>query len=312
MILAIPLVIVAMYFATTGAAYVSGMTAKAHVGFLGQLFNLTTLPAQVLIRAGVALAKWITHQLEPAYLTAESHIAGFIARTHLTLGWNASFSHRNAVALHNTASWADTELRAEITAQAVAQAETFAKTKGRSLAPSPTLARATAKQNAVAFRHALDNAFPGELVKTYPEVNWTSRKWRAFLGVLPAVGGIALPFPRVIPRTIPIPKQGKINSQTNRRLKRIEKILGISGLAGLITATFGREITRFLRCPNTRGIAKSWCGADLNALLGLLIGVAEIEAGFSLVDFADTLIAAQNDVVNVILSGISEFDGVTV
>lgn len=289
-LIAVPLAILVLYMATAGSAYISAMTAKAHVSWLGQVFNIVTAPAQLLIKVTVQLAKYIAAELEPSFLMAEGKMAGWLSGIGQTFGWNASHAHRNSAAMWNTANWANIKLRAEILNEAghltKSQTTTIIKTK------TPTLParRVSAKDNAVAFRSSFDAAFPGQLVKDYPKVDWGTKKWRAWLGVLPAAGSIAIPFPRVIPRPTTIPKaQKKINDSTGKRLKRLEKILGITGLAGLITATFGGEITRFLRCGNTRGIAKAWCGANLKALLGLLGGLVAVVGTFSLIDFAKFL-----------------------
>lgn len=100
-------------------------------------------------------------------------------------------------------------------------------------------------------------------------------------------GSITLPNPWLFPRF----KDWyhdilKWRLHVNLRLSRLEKLLGITGLAALITATFGAEITRFLRCKNTRGVAKSWCAADLKGLLWLIAGALAVADSFSLIGFA--------------------------
>ena len=73
-----------------------------------------------------------------------------------------------------------------------------------------------------------------------------AREWRKWMGVVPAVGTVVLPFPRIIPKVGPISKpQAKINKSDSKRLSRLEKLLGITGLSALIGATFGKEIERF-------------------------------------------------------------------
>lgn len=126
------------------------------------------------------------------------------------------------------------------------------------------------------------------------------------------IGATAIPSPWAIPRFRDWAHDlSRWRELTNRRVGRLEKILGIGGLAALITATFGAEITRFLRCKNTRGIAKSWCGADLSGLLGLLAGIVAITEGVSLLDFAEAMVAVEDLVVQGILDGLSEFQGVS-
>lgn len=75
---------------------------------------------------------------------------------------------------------------------------------------------------------------------------------------------------------------------------------GISTLIGL------------LNCKNVRQTQGPFCALnDISGLLGLIAGLIALEDGFSLVDFGETLLAAQTEVVNEILPFISEFKGVT-
>lgn len=311
-LLPIGLGLLVLYFATVGSAQISAMTGKAHVGFLSQVVSAFFLPEKLLIQAATRLAKYIATSLEPAYEYSAKIMARFISGLGQSIDWNSAHAHRNSSAVYNVAWWAKNRLAVEIEHNAIAKSKGQTTTIIRTTAPTIPARRVAAKDNAVAFRSSFDSAFPGQLVKDYPKVNWGPKKWRAWLGVLPAAGSVTLPFPRVIPRDVPIPKkQAKTNSDTNKRLKRLEKILGITGLSALIGVTFGKEIERFLKCGNTRGIAKSWCGANLSALLGLLATAVAIEEGVSLVDFANAMLKVEAAVVNGILDGITEFEGIS-
>lgn len=287
MLIAIPIIVIVLWLSAAGAASISAMTGKAHVSWLGEIFNIGTAPLQILVKAATRLAEHIASALAPAYAAASTHFAGWLAALGQYIGWNAIHAHRNSSATYNTATWANTRLRSEILNDTLAKSKGQTTTIIRTTAPSVPARRIAAKDSAVQFRSSFDSAFPGQLVKDYPKVDWGPKKWRAWLGVLPAAGSISVPFPRVIPRPQAIPKaQKKVNDSTAKRLKRLEKILGITGLAGLIGATLGKEVERFLRCPNTKGIAKAWCGANLNSLLGLLGGLVALEATFDLEAFA--------------------------
>lgn len=307
----IPIALVVLYFATSGQALTASQNAKTNTGFWAQVLHYAQLPFALPVKYATELAKYIAAALWPAFKYAAPRVASFIAAHGQISAWSNAHAHRNSSAVYNTASWANTDLRKEITNTAIAHAGKETVVKIATTAPSVPVRRVTAKQNAVAFRHSFESEFPGTLARDYPQSLYTPKEWRKWLGVVPALGSIAVPFPRVIPKPVAIPKQGKINTETNRRLKRLEKILGITGLAGLIGATLGKEVERFLRCPNTKGIAKSWCASDLSGLLGLLAGIVAVEEGFSLVDFAKTLQAAQADVVNEILPMLTEFKDVT-
>lgn len=289
-LIAIPIIVIVLWLSAAGAASISAMTGKAHVSWLGEIFNIGTAPLQILVKAATRLAEHIASALEPAYHSASVHVAGWLAGVGQALGWNATHAHRNSSAAYNTATWANTKLRAEIEKNSLVKSKGQTTTIIRTSAPSIPARRIATKDNAVAFRKSFEAELPKALAHDYPKVKWDRRAWLKWLGVVPAVGSVTVPFPRVIPRPQAIPKaQKKVNDSTAKRLKRLEKILGITGLAGLITATFGGEITRFLRCSNTKGIAKAWCGANLKALLGLLGGLAAVVGTFSLIDFAKFL-----------------------
>jgi hypothetical protein len=95
----------------------------------------------------------------------------------------------------------------------------------------------------------------------------------------------------------------------SKRIARLEKLLGVTGLAALITATFGAEITRFLRCKNTRGIAKAWCGADLAWLLGLLGAGVLVTERLSIVTLAEEMLGLEETIVKHVGGVFVELDG---
>lgn len=130
--------------------------------------------------------------------------------------------------------------------------------------------------------------------------------------VVAAAGAIAIPGPFALPGFRHLWHDlTSWRTRIGHRVGRLEKLLGVTGLAALITATFGAEITRFLRCKNTRGIAKAWCGSDLASLLGLLGGLAAIEAGFSIVAMAEEMLSIESQMVKLIGGAFSELDGIT-
>ena len=294
----IPIAIIILYLATAGSAQISAMTAKAHVGWLSGALSTFLLPEKLLIQYATKLAKYIASYLEPSFLFAESRVAGWISGIGQALGWNATHAHRNSSAIYNTAKWADTKLRSEIADDVLAKSKGQTTTIIRTTAPSVTIRRITTKDSEIALRNAITADAPGVIAHSFPKVKWDAAKWRKYLGIA-ATGTISLPFPRVLPFPGTIPKvQEKVNKSDSKRLSRLEKLLGITGLSALIGATFGKEIERFLKCGNTRGIAKAWCGANLSQLLGLLGGLAAITEGFGLVDFA-----------KLVQSGISDGEG---
>lgn len=279
------------------------------------------------------LAQSIANAMEDTFAGNHKKATMFFGQQTKTNEWTAHLTRRNAISTHKLGSFITTVKLPQVQKNATAAATSAALVKAGKLTPLGARQRYQAAQaeatlekkvegailrdltHSPAFRAAIAADLP--LARPIPGVKGGLTKAqidariKEYVKAALAAAGLALPIPRV-GKPIAIPKpQAKENAETNKRLKRLEKILGITGLAGLIAATLGKEVERFLRCPNTKGIAKSWCASDLSGLLGLLAGIVAVEEGFSLVDFAKTLQAAQADVVNEILPFISEFKDVT-
>lgn len=306
--LAIPLALIALFLAAYGSALIAHHTSSGWVGWLAEKVGSIPLFGPLTIKQVVRLDEWIASAVKPAFDYADGKIAAFISYIGQVSSYGANHGYRNSLAMHNAFAWllhvheptrdkviegraaqlaaikagkmTPLGARSRYAAKAYAAA-TLASTEAailRKLAHDPTW------RAAVAADLPLARPIPG--VKGGMTKAEIDEKIHAYVKAALAAAGLALPFP--IPgKPIAIPKkQAKENADVNKRLRRLEKLLGLTGLAGLIGATFGKEIERFLRCKNTRGIAKAWCGADLNSLLGLLGGLVALEATFDLTAFA--------------------------
>lgn len=179
---------------------------------------------------------------------------------------------------------------------------------------------ALSKAQLVTLEHQLDGyihraiaaTIPGVVPKSWPRINWTPKHWRQWLG-LGALGG-ALTLPGATGWEHALEKElHKGLTSVEKRLRSVEKVLGATGAAAVVTYGLAKiGLGWMTRCTNLRHIGKSFCGADLGGLIGLLAGIVVLEEGFSIVDFAEALVTIEGDVANGILSAISEFEGVTV
>lgn len=309
--LAIGIGALALFLFAYGSALAAHNTSTGFLGWLAEQAGAIPLFGPLTAKQLVRLDEWIAAAIKPAFDYVDGKIAAFFGMVGQILSYAAIHGYRNSYVARNMAHWMKFIEGPRIQKAAIQQATAAALVKAGKLTPLGARARYEAKAHAAATlaateaailkKLAHDPAFQAAvaadlpLAKPIPGVKGgmtkaeIDAKVKEYVKTALAAAGLALPFP--IPARSPaIPKkQAKENSDVNKRLKRLEKILGITGLAGLITATFGGEITRFLRCRNTRGIAKAWCGANLNALLGLLGGLAAVVGTFSLIDFAKFL-----------------------
>lgn len=328
-----PLIELLIALIALALASMSRQLAEAFASFLHVSVPVIGDALDWVANKTLSLARSIANAMEDTFAGNHSKAASFFGQNSKTNEWTNHLLRRNAISTNRLGQFITTVKLPKLQKNATEAATAAALAKAGKLTPLGARARYQAAQaetaletkfkgailrdithdpafrNAIAADVPLGRALPG--VRGGYTKSEIDARIREYVKAAIAAAGLAIPFP--IPgKPLSIPKkQAKENVETNKRLKRLEKILGASGFAALLTATLGGEITRFLKCKNTRGIAKAWCGSDLSGLLGLLAGIVAVEEGFSLVDFAKTLQAAQADVVNEILPMLTEFKDVT-
>lgn len=326
--LALGIGVLALFFFAYGSALAAHQTSTGFLGWLSEQVGSIPLFGPLTVKQLVRLDTWIATAMKPAFDYVDGKIAGFLGYIGQVTSYGANHAYRNSLALHNAFAWllgVHEPAREKTIANRAAQ---LAAIKAGKLTPLGAKGRYEAKAYAAATLAATEAAILKKLghdpawqaaiaadlplARPIPGVRGgltkaeIDAKVKEYVKAALAAAGLALPFP--YPARAPaIPKkQAKENSDVNKRLRRLEKILGLTGLAGLIGATFGKEIERFLRCKNTRGIAKAWCGADLGALLGLLGTAIAIEGNFSIVELAEGMLAVEGQMVKLIGGAFSE------
>lgn len=300
--------VLALFIFAYGSALAAHQTSTGFLGWLGEQVGNIPLFGPLTAKQLLRLDTWIAAAVAPAFAYVDNKIASFVAALGQLSAWSAQHGYRNSTVLQKYAQWLGLVKLPKVQKAAVKQATDAAVIRTGKLTPLGARARYTAQRDAAATLAWTEAAI---LKKIAHDPTWEAAiaadlplarpvpgvkggmtkaeidaKVKEYVKAALAAAGLALPFP--IPAKSPaIPKkQAEENADTNKRLRRLEKLLGITGLAALVGATFGKEIERFLRCKNTRGIAKAWCGANLNALLGLLTGLLAAVGVFSLIDFA--------------------------
>lgn len=318
--LGIGLGVLALFIFAYGSALAAHNTSTGFLGWLGEQVGNIPLFGPLTAKQLVRLDEWIAAAMKPAFDYVDGKIASFFGMVGQILSYAAVHGYRNSYAARNIAHWMKFIEGPRIQKTATDQATAAALVKAGKLTPLGARARYEAKAYAAASlatteaailkKLAHDPAFQAAvaadlpLAKPIPGVKGgmtkaeIDAKVKEYVKAALAAAGLAPPFP-ITARAPAIPKkQAKENSDVNKRLRRLEKLLGITGLSALIGATFGTEIERFLKCRNTKGIAKAWCGANLSSLLGLLGGLIALEQTFDLESFAKEL-----------QSGITEAEG---
>jgi len=139
------------------------------------------------------------------------------------------------------------------------------------------------------------------------ELRWIHSHWRAIAraaalaAVAPAT--VALPTVHVLPR---IKALERWDGYTRKRLRRLEKLLGVTGFALLMARVLGVS-SRCVRSSGPIGrVAKALCGLESDLLAGLLLGLAIVETPISIEELAHEYASVIDDVVKGVGKLVSE------
>lgn len=332
-LLAIPLITLVALLVSLGLATINKSQSDAQVSFWTQVWRKTIYAYVVLpVKLSLELAKYIAHQLGIHFEAYVEHGVAWFAGLEEAAAYTGIYLYRHAGAFHRFADWLlnhKMPKERKVTSDLAAQK---ALIKAGKMVPLRSVRENQAIYTAAKLRTRLEGiilkdlthdarfraAIAADLPLARPlpgsrggVTKGQVRAWvKAYTAALLAAAGVVLPLPRgghapAIPRP-----QAKTNADVNKRIKRLEKSLGALGLLAGVSAATLSEIGRFLRCPNTRGIRKAWCGADLGALLGLLGGIALIESRFSIVTLAEEMLQVEQGMVALIGGAFSELDGI--
>lgn len=266
---------------------------------------------------------WLTNKLIDLAVELTQNLAPyFFDGVHLVVNWLHHFGQlsadtlatieADAVSATKFMDWVVTDYIPAHAKGVVQRVEGTVVTKIQHIALSGTQLRTLEHQLDGYIHRAIAATIPGVVPKAWPRINWTPKRWREWLGLAAGAGALALPGSLAWERELSKELHKGLTS-VEKRLRSVEKVLGATGAAAVVTYGLAKiGLGWMTRCTNLRHIGKSFCGADLGGLIGLLAGIVVLEEGFSIVDFAEALVTIEGDVANGILSAISEFEGVTV
>jgi len=135
-------------------------------------------------------------------------------------------------------------------------------------------------------------------------------KRRTLVGLIAAA--IAVAFPGAIRPWALRHRLGKLERDTTsiwKRLSRLEKLIGATGAAALLVKALGLSSIRCVKDGNLGRAARRWCGLDSSLVDSLLADTLAIAGILSVVEFAEALLAVEDEAVAILRAGIREFPG---
>lgn len=252
----------------------------------------------------------LTKNIAPVFFDGVGAIVGWLHSIGQFSEYTAHAIERSAVTLSKFSDWVVTTYIPNHAKAIVSHVTQVTLTQVHRIALS--------KAQLVTLEHQLDGyihraiaaTIPGVVPKAWPRINWTPKRWREWLGLAAGAGALALPGSLAWERELSKELHKGLTS-VEKRLRSVEKVLGATGAAAVVTYGLAKiGLGWMTRCTNLRHIGKSFCGADLSALIGLFGALAIIEGKFSIVEIAEGMLAVEKDMVSLIAGAFSELDGI--
>lgn len=200
-------------FAAMGAALVGHSVSRGWVGWLAEVFVNIPLVGPLSASAAVRLNEWLSNQLAPSYGALEGRVTKWFNGMGQTFKWQQDNQYRHALAFSNFVHWYYTKGSKEILAKANAEARTAAQKNALTKAPPIPQRRITQKDADIEFQKIIEREFVQYLKEDFPQFDWEPKRWRKWLGVLPALGGAVVTGPKP-PLTKPTPVKVKVVKPT--------------------------------------------------------------------------------------------------
>lgn len=283
--------------------------SKAIINIIAGPFSWLNNGLTWLVNKAVDAAIHLTHSLGPEF---EVGLNPLVRWFHIS-GQNSLYTHhaikRTGTQLDAFAGWL---VKHHIPlalkdATAGVQSSTLVKVRAVPLSKAQLRTLETAVAHDLARQNAA--AIPGIVAKPFPQINWTPRQWRKWLGLGALGGALALPGTTAWDRT-KWKDQAKTNHDTHKKFRTLSWMFAFTSAAALVTAALTKMGLGWMpKCKNLKRIGPAFCGANLGGLIGLFGALALIEGGFSIVTLAEEMLAIEGQMVKVIGGAFSELDG---
>lgn len=258
------------------------------------------------IDLGIEFTKWIG----PYFTDAINRQVGNLHQLGELSHYAAHFAWRTATSVYNWNHWLlKSYLPKELRFQST-QTVTKANVSGRTQPFSKSQLQRLANTLEAEILRKIEAVIPRAAPLHWPKLNWSVKKWRAWLGLTAGAGALALPGSTAWERA-KWKEQNRTNTQTHKRFRTLNWLLAFTGAAALVAAGLAKLGLGWMsRCTNLKKIGPAFCGADLAGLIGLFGTLAVIEGNFSIVQMAEGMLAVEKQMVKLVGGAFSELDGI--
>jgi hypothetical protein len=289
-LIGVPLLILLSAFVAYGMAAMQHSNSTGLVGWLANIARRLPIFGGLGAEQILRLDQWVTHQIGAHFKAVEQRAVSWVGGLSTYVKTMALASTNVAAMMWSLAWWlthseiprqarAHTKHAEQTATHADAVAEAAMKSTVGLAKSHP--GKVTAQQITTVERVAMPHA---------AEWEWISHHWKALTRAVTA--------PTTLPGIIAAPRVGDIAGWTrrnlrwhNRRLARLEALLGVTGLAAVLARTLGVSIKCLRPGGNVSRVARSLCGLPthlLDDLLGILADVWLIENVCVVLPFLET------------------------
>jgi hypothetical protein len=288
----IPLLAVVGLFVALGLAVTARPLSQGFVSWLQNAGKVAQFFGGISATIAVKLTRWITHNIGAEWSDLE----------RLGVTWLSGLFQWADLAVTNALEWPlwlwrvqrwllFTELPhllkqvPHAIAGTVTHIVTQVRTVERTVVKLPKLSKAAAK--------ALVSAAVATYVHPFlADLQWLRRHFHALTAVLP--------------RALPIPQVPSIPNVW-KRIRALEKKLAVPLGIAAVVAAIGRLGIGWIRCNKVRRLGKAACGFDDSLIDKLLLDALAIFGVLSVVEFAEGLLAIEDEAVSIMGSLVREW-----